>query len=411
MKLKINKASDLSSISVLPPHSRRPSAVATGAETSIFGKSQASATVSQFRSQAPISQQSAFSQGVSSQHGLFSQISQNSLEDVITHEQRLSSQERETSAKRNSFLAPINCPREESQMQISRSSANQMRKWSLPEHKCQINEELEHRIGMMETSLSRFGMILDSVQSDIMQVNKGTKELVLEVESIRQKMVVHDDLLQLMNKGQEDIKSSLNGGFKALSGQFSQNVFRESSREISSTVSALPEKIQASMLKFQKDLMKTFTKEIQTIASRVPVANQKCGTPVIPPPKGVNHRATLQEMQSRKSAQLHPKVSQENLVPKTECGGWKSVKHQEAPFKDRNPNKSSHQGGIPSIKQERKCKVVVESDEDTDGGIFCLFKEMQTGNNSTQEANEETERILRKARRQKRKRCNPIVID
>ena len=33
---------------------------------------------------------------------------------------------------------------------------------------------------MMETSLSRFGMILDSVQSDIMQVNKGTKELVLE---------------------------------------------------------------------------------------------------------------------------------------------------------------------------------------------------------------------------------------
>lgn len=44
----------------------------------------------------------------------------------------------------------------------------------------QINEELEYRIGMMETSLSRFGMILDSIQSDIMQVNKGRKELALE---------------------------------------------------------------------------------------------------------------------------------------------------------------------------------------------------------------------------------------
>ncbi|CDP08809.1 unnamed protein product [Coffea canephora] len=347
MKLKINKASDLSSISVLPPHS-----------------SQASATVSQFRSQAPISQQSAFSQGVSSQHGLFSQISQNSLEDVITHEQRLSSQERETSAKRNSFLAPINCPREESQMQISRSSANQMRKWSLPEHKCQINEELEHRIGMMETSLSRFGMILDSVQSDIMQVNKGTKELVLEVESIRQKMVVHDDVLQLMNKGQEDIKSSLNGGFKAFG-----------------ITRIYMHRMRTNFCFWVRVLIIVFSSPVRFSFS------------------------------FRSSAQLHPKVSQEILVPKTECGGWKSVKHQEAPFKDRNPNKSSHQGGIPSIKQERKCKVVVESDEDTDGGIFCLFKEMQTGNNSTQEANEETERILRKARRQKRKRCNPIVLD
>ena len=29
-------------------------------------------------------------------------------------------------------------------------------------------------------SLSRIGIILDSIQSDVMQVNKGTKEVVLE---------------------------------------------------------------------------------------------------------------------------------------------------------------------------------------------------------------------------------------
>lgn len=44
----------------------------------------------------------------------------------------------------------------------------------------QLSEGLEHRIGIMETSLSRFAMILDSVQSDVMQVNKGTKEFILE---------------------------------------------------------------------------------------------------------------------------------------------------------------------------------------------------------------------------------------
>jgi len=44
----------------------------------------------------------------------------------------------------------------------------------------QLSEGLEHRIGIMETSLGRFTMILDSVQSDVMQVNKGTKEITLE---------------------------------------------------------------------------------------------------------------------------------------------------------------------------------------------------------------------------------------
>lgn len=44
----------------------------------------------------------------------------------------------------------------------------------------QLSEGLENRIGIMETSLSRFAMIMDSVQSDVMQVNKGTKEMHLE---------------------------------------------------------------------------------------------------------------------------------------------------------------------------------------------------------------------------------------
>ncbi|KAL6998716.1 hypothetical protein U1Q18_046143 [Sarracenia purpurea var. burkii] len=73
-------------------------------------------------------------------------------------------------------------------MPVSRSSANLMRKWSstcVPDHRSDMSEELERRVGIMETSLNRFGMILDSIQSDIMQVNKGTKEVLMESNSLQ----------------------------------------------------------------------------------------------------------------------------------------------------------------------------------------------------------------------------------
>ena len=44
----------------------------------------------------------------------------------------------------------------------------------------QVSEELENRFRQMESSLNRLGMILDSVQSDVMQVNRAVKEVSLE---------------------------------------------------------------------------------------------------------------------------------------------------------------------------------------------------------------------------------------
>ncbi|KAL0002471.1 hypothetical protein SO802_016252 [Lithocarpus litseifolius] len=130
---------------------------------------------------------------------MFSQLSQNSLNEALTNDQRFGSQEPENFVKKISCLPQPSCTQEESQMQISRSSSNLMRKWnsaSVTDHRCQISEELEHQIGLMETSLSRFGMILDSVQSDVMQLNKGMKEVSLEMDSIRQKLIVLDKFLQ-----------------------------------------------------------------------------------------------------------------------------------------------------------------------------------------------------------------------
>ncbi|EEF50533.1 conserved hypothetical protein [Ricinus communis] len=263
MKLKINKACDLSSISALPPQSRL-STLPTGPQTS------------QLRSQQ--SQQS-FSQGYSSQHGMFSQMSQTSFDEALTTDQRFNSQERENSLKKTSCFPSISYAREESQMPISRSSTNIMRKWnsaSVPDHKCQINEELEHRIGMMETLLNKFGMILGSVQSDVMQVNKGTKEASLEMEGIRQKLVVLDTSLQLMIKGQEDTKFTLDGSLKSISERLSKDISQDRLQQIFLVLSAFPQQMEASLLKLQSDLSMTFTKELQAYgAQRGPLPRER----------------------------------------------------------------------------------------------------------------------------------------
>ncbi|KAL3618869.1 hypothetical protein CASFOL_037284 [Castilleja foliolosa] len=129
MTLKLNKARDLSSISVFPPQTRRSSVVPSGLDSSsIYGRSQ---TASQLR---PQQSQMTLSQGTSSQHGIFSQFSQNSQDEVLTNE-KLGSQERENSVRRPSFLPPTSYAREESQMMVSRASNCLVRKRSGQEYK------------------------------------------------------------------------------------------------------------------------------------------------------------------------------------------------------------------------------------------------------------------------------------
>ncbi|KAG8391838.1 hypothetical protein BUALT_Bualt01G0228600 [Buddleja alternifolia] len=377
MKLKINKACDLSSISVLPPQSRRRSSAGAGGieSSTIFGRSQ---TASQLRPQQPQQSQLSVSQGVSSQHGLFSQFSQNSQDEVLTNE-KIGSQERENSVRRTSCLPPINYAREESQMMVSRTSSNLMRKWSGQEYKCQISEELEHRIGLIETSLSRLGMILDSVQSDIMQVNKGTKEVVLEMEGVRQKLMVHDDSLQSMVLacGMETSKLKQATpplhGHKAASGYVPpQEVQFPNKYELKASLKAL-------YLHFALTLLRDHVDKI------------------------------LFDVCGYLSTRRQRKTQQASLVLKVETGGWTSVKQERAISKVGNLNKR----GNKIMSSNHLERVVIESDEEIDGGFSCLLKDNGTEIDfySIEKAEEETARILRKARRRKRKYCNTIIIN
>ncbi|KAH6789456.1 hypothetical protein C2S51_004462 [Perilla frutescens var. frutescens] len=411
MKLKINKASDLSSISVLPPQSRRSSGILSGLESSsIFGRSQ---TTSQLR---PQQSQMTLSQGVSSQHGLFSQFSQNSQDEILTNE-KIGSQDRESSVRRRSCLPLIDCARDENHMTVSRTSNKLLRKWSSQEYKCHINEELEHRIGLIETSLSRLGLILDSVQSDIMQVNKGTKEVALETKDMRQKLNAHDESLQLMSKGQENIKSCLDFGLKSLSDQLKQIMTKENSGLIMSSLSVLSEKIDSQMVKLQNDLHKDLCKELQAISCSVKMSTQKQvtssmnGSKALLSPVAINCHPSPQEVQFPDNATSHLKTRQTTVLPKVELGSWTSVKQERRAPKVGNCNRRSDQK--KTSPHQLECKIIIESDEEIDIGFSCLFEEKVTESDkySVEEAKQETARILRKARRRKRKRCNTIIIN
>ncbi|KAJ8749002.1 hypothetical protein K2173_013442 [Erythroxylum novogranatense] len=402
MKFKANRACDLNTISVFPPQSRRLSATTTGTQAS------------QPRSQH--SQQS-FSQGISSQHGMLSQLSQTSLDEGLINDQRIGSQERENSAKKPSCLPPIIYSREESQMPMSRSSTNVFRKWnpaSFQDYKCQVSEELERRIGMMETSLNKLGMILDSVQSDVMQVNKGTKEVSMEVEGMRQKLFAIDSSVQQMKKGQEEMKNSLDESLKFTSEKLTRDLHGDKLEQISLMLSALPEQMEASHRDLQKELQMTFSKEMQAMACNLETTAQKSPSIITLSPKVAGCHA-VQHMKKERNKNLAYATlinGRENLIPKVETGSWKSVRGKatsiQKPLDSYQKPKT-----VPLVKQESEFKVTVESDEDIDEGFSFLIDDKETGmdNYMIEEAKEETERILRKARRRKRKIFDPIIIN
>ncbi|KAI3743914.1 hypothetical protein L1987_56984 [Smallanthus sonchifolius] len=377
--MKINKACDLSSISVLPPHSRIETWLA-GVSCSLPETSSA-LRLSQAPSQQQQRSQQSFSQGISSQHNaIFSQFSQNSQDDTVTNDQLIVSQERENSVRRFSCLPPVNHTREESQMPISRSSTALTRKWSsgFSEQRSQMSEEFERRIGTIESSLSRFGIMMESLQTDILQVNKGTKELAMDMESIRQKLNAQDNSLQIINKGQEDVKSSLQGELKSISDQLNQNTCHQSSQDISILLSNLQEKIGVFMLNLRNDLSTSFTNEMQAFGCKLKALDQKNPTPTILPPKAASSCANPQGIASQKNLQVPPKVQLGTQIPKVEMGTWNSVKREKVTIANIDYSKGHKHNSVSHTELEREFGVAIESDEDIDGGFAFFSGEKET---------------------------------
>ncbi|KAL1360439.1 hypothetical protein AAHE18_04G176900 [Arachis hypogaea] len=415
--MKINKACDLSSISVLPQHARRPNTVASGLQSS------------QPRSQP--SQQS-FCTGLSSQPAMFSQFSQSqtSVDEAVINGQRGCSQEYHKSVRRNSCFPRLTCSREESQQPNLISSSNFRPKWNSADPKNQLSEGLEHRIGIMETSLSRFAMILDSVQSDVMQVNKGTKENNLEMECIRQKLIVHDNSLQLMIKGQEEIKASIDGNLKLLSEQLCKFTSQEKSQEVSLIVSTLPQIIETSFKSLQQEIHAKFTEEMQACFDKQ-VSSYNCivgiSQTVFVLAGNLLQFETLQSEGSGTSISNQvtkrewpqpPNIEANNtlhgtVASKEEMEIWKQVKRARVTFSDKclDEQKQKEPYTEKYVRGGKESVIVIDSSsEETAGSCSCFEENIGDLYGSfTKEETEEAQRIIQRARKRKRRYSKPVV--
>ncbi|KAM3387283.1 hypothetical protein ACQJBY_010238 [Aegilops geniculata] len=243
----------------------------------------------------------SFSQGGGSASLLHaqSQLSQASFDESLlsllsqapARDQRFAMQE-DPSKRMSSYPASSasSSMRDESQLQLAKIPTNPIHRWSpsLLDSRCQVNEDVERKFLHLASSVQKMGMVLDSVQNDVMQLNRGMKEASLDSGNIQKKFVLLEDSLKQILKGQDDLKALLKGSMKSNPDQLS--ILTRKMDEISSILSVLPKQVQTEFEQFKGDIFRFFTKEmegvvraVRSLDSRLPgvmqmLADQSCTT-------------------------------------------------------------------------------------------------------------------------------------
>ncbi|KAE8817796.1 protein PAIR1 [Hordeum vulgare] len=243
----------------------------------------------------------AFSQGGGSASLLHaqSQLSQASLDESLLSQAPARSQRfalQEDSSKRMSSYpasSASSCVRDESQLQLAKITTNPIHRWSpsLPDSRCQVNEDVERKFHHVASSVHKMGMILDSVQNDVMQLNRAMKEASLDSGSIQKKFVLLEDSLKQILKGQDDLKAVLEESTKRNPDQLAiLNSHTRKLDAISSLLSVFPKQVQTELGQLKGDIFRIFTKEMEGVVrafrslnSSVPgamqmLADQSCTT-------------------------------------------------------------------------------------------------------------------------------------
>ncbi|XP_047070200.1 protein PAIR1-like isoform X2 [Lolium rigidum] len=117
------------------------------------------------------------------------------------------------------------------------------------------------------------GMVLDSVQNDVMHLNRAMKEVSLDC--IQKKFVLVETSLQQILKGQDDLKALLEGSTKSNPDQMSAlNNHTSKLDEILSTLSILKQ-MQEDLRQLKGDIFRIFTKEMEGIVRAISSLNSR----------------------------------------------------------------------------------------------------------------------------------------
>ncbi|XP_057756396.1 putative recombination initiation defects 3 [Arachis stenosperma] len=244
----------------------------------------------------------------------------------------------------------------------------------------------------METSLSRFAMILDSVQSDVMQLR--------------------DVLNQI--KGQEEIKASIDGNLKLLSEQLCKFTSQEKSQEVSLIVSTLPQIIETSFKSLQQEIHAKFTEEMQEISCNLKRFNQRDLAQSTLSTKSISNQVTKREWPQPPNIEANNTLHG-TVASKEEMEIWKQVKRARVTFSDKclDEQKQKEPYTEKYVRGGKESVIVIDSSsEETAGSCSCFEENIGDLYGSfTKEETEEAQRIIQRARKRKRRlrlRTNPL---
>ncbi|KAG0486196.1 hypothetical protein HPP92_008291 [Vanilla planifolia] len=283
------------------------------------------------------------------------------------------------------------------------------------DNRCQVSEELEIRLRFLESSLNKWGMILDALQSDVMHLNRAVKEVSLDVETIRQKMNILDNSMQQVLKEEESIKAFLDGSMKSISDQMMKEVDRNKINDIATAIPTLPKQIEAQLHGFQREIYVIITKSIEVLTNNMKFAINNFSEAISS--REANSCIPIRRQQNSQKSECHLIRStfssldhtRKVAVLKKEENALNVLKSQM-----NNSSKSTavKHSLVPLVQQEQ---IIIESDNEDDGSLCCIPVKKEKGalskeNQLDNEAKEETLRILQKARKRKRRQSNYICI-
>ncbi|XP_039839109.1 protein PAIR1-like isoform X3 [Panicum virgatum] len=155
------------------------------------------------------------------------------------------------------------------------SSSPYQRKPSFPDVECKPSNtstafDVECKLQHLGFSVHKMGMVLDSVQNDVIYINRAMKDATLDSNSIKKKAVVLEKSLQEICKGEEDLKELVENCTKTNPDQLNvMNSHSSNLEEISLTLSAWPKKIQAELRLLQSDISCVLTEDMQGIVRAI----------------------------------------------------------------------------------------------------------------------------------------------
>ncbi|VAH40441.1 unnamed protein product [Triticum turgidum subsp. durum] len=233
--------------------------------------------------------------------------------------------------------------------------------------RCRVNEDAECRFQQLSGSVHKVGMVLDSVQTDVIQLNRTMKDASVESGGVQQKFDLLEDTLQKIIKGQNDLKVLAENSMKSNSDQLNVLNSRTSKlNEMSLVVSVCPKQVQADLRELHGDIFRVLTKDMEGVVRDIRSLNTRPaamsmlpnpmlakGSPLMNGVSVANRRPTMNQTPAANERPLmnqSPVANGRSTMNQTPVANGRSLMNQ-TPVKNGSPMTIPVGDGRSQLKQ------------------------------------------------------------